>query len=139
MSIRIGVCRLGQKRSGVSAQTFELEKMPATLRELIEESVRACVGAYNERLRMGDAAQPMTQEQMQAMERVGKLAFGVNYNGHEADLETAQAGAVQGFLDGWYRVFCNQQELTGLDAPLELKEQDEITFIRLTMLTGSMW
>ena len=47
--------------------------------------------------------------------------------------------ALQGFKDGLYRAFLDETELVDLDAPLMIRENDTITFIRLTMLTGSIW
>ena len=46
---------------------------------------------------------------------------------------------LQGFKDGLYRAFLDETELVDLDAPLMIRENDTITFVRLTMLTGSIW
>ncbi|MBF1704203.1 MAG: hypothetical protein HXO79_04185, partial [Selenomonas sp.] len=48
--------------------------------------------------------------------------------------------ARQSFEDGIYRIFVNGEELgETCDTPVTLKENDEITFVRLTMLAGRMW
>ena len=36
-------------------------------------------------------------------------------------------------------VFLNGQELRSLDAPVRLGENDALTFVRLTMLSGNSW
>ena len=47
--------------------------------------------------------------------------------------------ALEGFSDGLFRFFLNGSEITELNAPLDLKDNDEITIIRLTMLTGGFF
>ncbi|MBQ8557024.1 MAG: hypothetical protein IJ438_14325 [Clostridia bacterium] len=139
MTIYVHIRQLGRKR-GVSAAPLMLGKHPATVRELIAEMVRTCVAAYNDRVRRGEGAvQPMTQEQLESLEAIGKLAFGVNYSEKEADEAAAVTHALQSFEDGVYRVFHGQMELTALDAPLDVQENDEFTLIRLVMLAGSIW
>ena len=60
-------------------------------------------------------------------------------------LSTVQAAdkavdnALQSFEDGLYRVFLNDDELERLDEEIDVKENDTLTFIRLTMLAGRMW
>ena len=140
MIIHVNLRQLGKKRSPVLAAPFELPGQPATVRELITAVAQACTAAYNERVRRGETGvRPMTEETLADMETVGKLAFGVNYGGKEADEAAAVVNALLGFEDGLYRVFHGQQELTSLDGAIALSEQDELTFIRLTMLTGSIF
>ncbi len=138
MTIQITMRQLGRKR-GVSGVAFHLEHQPHTLRELIEEAVHTCVAAYNARVRGGGAAIPMSEERARELEAIGKLAFDLVDGGREADEGASAASALQGFRDGLFRVFHGQTELTELDAPLTLREQDEVTMIRLTLLTGRMW
>ena len=140
MTITINICQLGRKRSTVTAVPFELPVRPATVRELIIAVVQICVTAYNERVRKGETGiRPITDEQLADMETVGKLAFGVNYGAKEADEAAAIANALQSFEDGLYRIFLGERELTSLEEALALSENDELTFIRLTMLSGSVF
>ncbi|MBE5782783.1 MAG: hypothetical protein E7329_05625 [Clostridiales bacterium] len=140
MTIHIHIRQLGKKRNTVSAVPFDLSAQPATVGELITAVVQECVAAYNQRVRRGEMAiHPMTEERLADMETVGKLAFGVNYSEKQADEATAIANALQGFEDGLYRIFQGQRELTGLDEGLSLSDKEELTFIRLTMLTGSIF
>ena len=140
ISIRINIRQLGKKRNTINAVPFVLHKQPNTVRDLITSVVMVCVAAYNERVRKGETIiRPMTQESLSDMEIIGKLAFGVNYGGKEANEAKAVTTALQGFKDGLYRAFLDETELVDLDAPLMIRENDTITFIRLTMLTGSIW
>lgn len=139
MTIYINIRQLGKKRNRISAVPFHLSQRPNNVRELITEAVRTCVTAYNERVWQGESVQPMTEDRMEELESIGKLAFDVNYGGREADERKAVCNALQGYKDGLYRVFLGETELTELDAPLTIQENDAITFIRLTMLAGAMW
>lgn len=140
ITIRINIRQLGKKRNTINAVPFVLPKQPNTVRDLITSVVMVCVAAYNERVRKGETIiRPMTQESLSDMEMIGKLAFGVNYGGKEANEAKAVTTALQGFKDGLYRAFLDETELVDLDAPLMIRENDRITFIRLTMLTGSIW
>ena len=139
MIIYVNIRQLGKKRNAISAMPFELTAQPTTVRELIIAVVQVCVTAYNERVHKGETSiRPMTEESLSDMETIGKLAFGVNYGGKETDEAVAIANALQSFEDGLYRIFLGQMELTALDESLDLTEQDALTFIRLTMLSGSI-
>lgn len=140
MRIILHIRQLGQRRTALDAVPMPLPDSVSTVRELLTSVVCACVSAYNERVRRGESdLRPISEEQVGDMARVGKLAFGVNYGGREADVAGAIGTALQGFVDGLYRVFLGQTELTALDSPIELHEGDELTFIRLTMLTGGFF
>lgn len=140
MTICINIRQLGKKRNTINAVPFVLPEQPNTVRGLLTSVVMVCVSAYNERVRRGETGiRPMSEESLADMETIGKLAFGVNYGEKLADGASAIANALQGFEDGLYRVFHGEKELTTLDEALSLSEKDELTFIRLTMLTGSIF
>ncbi len=140
MTICINIRQLGKKRNTINAVPFELPEQPNTTRDLIASVVKVCVAAYNERVRKGETAiRPMTQENLSDMETVGKLAFGINYSGKQSDEASAVFNVLQSFEDGIYRIFHGQTELTALDEEICLSEKDELTFIRLTMLTGRIF
>lgn len=140
MLLHLTLRQLGKRRSTLDAIPLPIPDSVATVRELLVCVVHESVAAYNARVRQGENdLQPMTEETLSGMERVGKLAFGVNYGGRAADEAAAIDTALQGFEDGLYRVFLGQTELTALDSPIALHEGDELTFIRLTMLTGGFF
>ncbi len=139
MQILVTMQTLGRKRPVLAAVPFPLEGRPDTLRGLLTASVRTCVAAYHARLEAADRPAPMPEEALAAMEAVGKLAFGLSHGERRADPEEACRTAVLAFEDGLFRVFHGQEELTELDAPLALNENDAVTFIRLTFLTGGIF
>lgn len=128
---------LGKRKNTVHKVPFEYDTAPSTLRELITETVKICVAQYISRMDRGDAV--LTDEQIDDMGRIGKIAFGIVYGEKKPDVDEAAKTAIQGFEDGLFRVFRGMDELTELDREEKFNEGDEITFIRLTMLAGRMW
>ena len=125
MRIIIRIRSLGRRRAALDAVPMPLPNSISTVRELLTSVVCTCVSAYNARVRRGESdLRPMSEAELPDMARVGKLAFGVNYGGREADVAGAVGNALQGFEDGLYRVFLGQTELTALDSPIELHEGD---------------
>jgi len=114
---------------------FWLSKTPHTFRELIEESVKTCVAAFNDR----PIDEPLTKEQLESMREVGKFAFGVHYNSNSVDVAKATQVAVDAVKDGLVRVFMGDDELTDLEENIRITKGDAFTFVRLTMLSGRMW
>ncbi len=139
MNILITLKQAGKRRDHITALPFPLEHTPATVRELIVESVHTCVTQYNERVRRGESTFPLSDAQMDAMSETGKFAFGINYGQKEAQEATAVETALQAFEDGLFRLFLNSEELTDLNAPIQIQENDRLIFIRLTMLSGCMF
>ena len=137
MTLYMNIKQLGKRKNTVHKVPFEYEKTPGTLRELITETVKICVAQYISRMERGDAV--LTDEQIDDMGRIGKIAFGIVYGEKKPDIYEAMNTAIQGFEDGLFRVFHGLDELTDLDRKGQFNEGDEITFIRLTMLAGRMW
>ncbi len=140
MNVKVNLKQIGQRKQKIAPVDFHYEKEPKTVRELIRFTVEICVNAYNERVRAGQGNEkPLNEQQITDMAEVGKIAFGINYGEKEQDLKKAEENALQSFEDGLYRIFIGENELEGLDTPLCLKEEDSLTFIKLTMLAGRMW
>ena len=102
------------------------------------------VAEYKRRLQESKEAHipgALTEEKIQTMADVGKIAFGEIYNDREPDEEKAVKTAWQAYLDGIVRVFVNGTEAQYSEngTPLVLKEGDEISFVRLAMLAGRMF
>lgn len=139
MTIKVNIKQLGKKRSRIAEVQFVLEKTPLTVSELIKEAVHTCVSEYNERVKKGEDAVPISAEEISEMSEIGKIAFGLNYGGKTADEKAALENALQSYEDGLYRIFIGENELGSLSDRISLSESDSVTFIRLTMLTGRLW
>lgn len=139
MTIKVNIKQLGKKRSRIAEVPFVLENAPSTVCELIKEAVHTCVSEYNERVKKGEDAAPISAEEISEMSEIGKIAFGINYGGKTANEGTALENAMQSYDDGLYRIFIGENELGMLSDSISLTENDSVTFIRLTMLTGRLW
>ena len=139
MKVYIQVKKLGKRMQTVGSIPYELDACPATLRELIVCMVNQGVEGYNERLRSGEQNKALSETEIHDMSQVGKIAFGITFGQKEADPTKAVDAALLAFTDGLYRFFVGEQEITQLDAPLNLSEGDTIAIIRLVMLTGGFF
>lgn len=139
MIIKITMKQLGKKRDKISEIDFHLENNPETVEELIREAVHTCVAVYNERVRKQEHVTPLTGEQIADMSEIGKIAFGINYGGKEADEAEAVTVALQAFEDGLVRIFHKDEELLTLSQAIDVQENDLFTFLRLTMLAGRLF
>lgn len=139
MNICVQVKKLGKRIQTVGSVPYELPTCPSSLRELICAMVTNGVAEYHEKLKKQDPQFALSDTQIRDMSQVGKIAFGIPFGEKEADPQKAVDAALLAFTDGLYRFFINEQEITQLDAPLQLWEGDTIAIIRLTMLTGGLF
>ena len=139
IQIYVAMKHMGNIAKKVKERPFMLAAVPHTLRELIEEAVKSCIEAYKARANGAKSPTPLTDEQFDGMRELGKFAFGVHYNENEIDEAKAIETAIDAVTDGLVRVFKSNDEITDLDAEIEISEGDVFTFVRLTMLSGRMW
>lgn len=139
MTVYMVVKALGRRPRTLAEQPREFAQVPKTLRELLCALVLQETEAFNARLSREDPDNLPDEASLEAMASIGKIAFGLAWNRTPAKPREAILTALQGFEDGLFRVFQNERELEELDAPLELRENDRITFIRLVMLTGRFY
>lgn len=124
-----------QKKEDLLPVPFDLENRPDTVKELLTMLVELGVREYNERKDKGQLVRYLTKEEIRDQASARKISFGVR-GGNDADVEEAAENALQCFLDGIYRIFAGEEELTELDQQISWKEDLVFTFIRLTMLSG---
>lgn len=154
MILNISQKQIGKQNKKIVSVPMEFEKQPGNMKELLAFTVENMVNAFNERVKRGteDATlHSLSEEQMEAMADIGRISFGVIYQSREQDVDQAIETAIMAYADGIVRVFINGELV---DVPtdngslrpedleayrLDLKEGDEIAFIRLAMLAGRMW
>lgn len=136
MKVYISAKQIKKRGNQVAACPYDLLTTPNTLRQLISILVSDSVEGYNRRLQNKEGNGILTKDDIDDLSQVGKIGFGIPFGTRQADLQDALDTALQGFEDGLYRFFVGEQEIETLDAPLQLKEEDTITIIRLVMLTG---
>ena len=135
--LRIQLKKLGKKK--VKTIDFNISTLPKTLQELIEVCVQTEVQTYNDK-RQNLLLMPfLSAKEMQNQAEKGKISLGDNENKTLAVTEEAIANAIQGFKDGIFVVFINDDEIKDLQQPITINSDTIITFIRLTFLTGTYW
>ena len=140
MIIQVNMKQIGSRRKKIRSVPFVLEGTPHTVRELIEMAVSTCVREYNRRVREGEnKTLPLSPEDIEQMTEIGRVAFGINYGGREADASQAVGTAVQAYEDGLIRIFIGDDDAGDIDSTVSISENDTVTFIRLVMLAGSIW
>lgn len=139
MIIYVCLKNMGNITKTVKKEKFYIEENPDTLRLLIIQCVRTCIKAFKSKNINSDIPSPLSNEEFEEMKNIGKFAFGINYNQNEISEEKAISIAMEAYNDGLVRIFKNGVELVSLDETLEISENDEFTFVKLTMLSGSMW
>ncbi|MBO4309533.1 MAG: hypothetical protein J5856_00540 [Lachnospiraceae bacterium] len=137
------------KNKRVKTIPLEYKDVPANVYDLIENTVRIMVGDFYKRANMKES--PLSEEQIRDLSEIGRVSFGIIYNDKMPDVNKAIETAVLAYRDGLVEIFVNDEiieveskEVTPTDEELKncrinLKENDTITFIRLTMLAGRMW
>ena len=99
MDIKVNIKQLGKKKNKIADVPFPLQNTPHTVAELIIESVRVCVGEYNSRVDKGETTVPLSNESINDMSEIGKIAFGINYGEKRADETKAIENALQSYED----------------------------------------
>ena len=139
MKIFVNVKQIGKRKNKIDKKKYEISEKITTVKELLTEFVMINVNEFNNGFTENDIVPYLTDEKINDLLDAGKISFGVDYNEQKQDLEKAIENALQSYEDGIYRVFVNDEEMGEIDCEINLKENDELTFVRLTMLAGRMW
>ena len=139
MQVFVNVKSIGKRRPALAKKPYELPDNIKTLSDLITTVTRQEVEMYNER-GVDEMLIPfLTEAEIADQSNIGKVGFGRLYSEKKADLEKAIDTALEGFVDGLFKVVINETEIEDLDTQVNLQENDVLTFIRLTFLAGRMW
>jgi hypothetical protein len=139
VKIYINVKQAGVRKQFIARQEFYLEAVPKTLRELITVIVTNNVKNFNNKIDQKFILNYLTAEEINDKLILGKVSFGEINNDKKANLDKALESAFLAYEDGIFRVFVEEQETGSLDDLIDVKEEDVLTFVRLTMLSGRMW
>ncbi|PGY08376.1 hypothetical protein [Bacillus sp. AFS031507] len=140
MKIYVTMKSLAMRKAYLTKKEIHLEGFPTTLRVLLTELVSIQIQEFNATTQTEtNMVSFLTNKEIEQQVYAGKVGFGNKYSDQKANLQTAARVAIQAFEDGLYRVFINEKESIDLDERLGLQEDDQLTFIKLTMLAGRMW
>lgn len=147
MQIRINVRGASRKKASIIQKTAVYPDRSMTVEEFLEETVRQNVREYNERKDQGALLRFFLESQegernedvLENKAQTGKVAYGDPMDDRKADAEKAVVNALQCFDDGIVALFADGIRYRQRTEMIPLKEQSEVTFVRLTFLAGRMW
>ena len=140
MTIYLKIKSLSKRRPHIDRVSFVIEDNACitTSNALIEYIVRCNVDEYNKKTVDAPLFTYLTNDMLANGAKTGKIGFNDRRYENQQNMEEAIENALTCFNDGIFKLFINDLEI-GFGEPVSLKEGDEITFIRLTMLTGRMF
>lgn len=139
MKIYVKLKNAGKRKPVLDKVSYEIPKDITNLEELLSAFVRIEVEKYNQKGTDIQLIPFLTDEEIGEQASIGKVSFGRVYSEKKADEKQALQNAIQCYKDGLVRVFLNDGELTDLKEPIQVREEDCFTFIRLTFLSGRLW
>jgi hypothetical protein len=107
-----------------------------TLRRLIAHLVRREVASFRERQEQRRLARVLSTAEIERGVERGKIDSGGRDLKQTVDEEQAVAAAWEAFEDGIYLVVIDGRQHRELDAPVFLRPESRVTFLRLVMLAG---
>lgn len=117
----------------------ESDGKPFTLRELITHIVKFEVKTFQQRQESSPMLRVLTESEIADGEKSGRIVMGGRQEEQEeihVDENESIRIALQAFEDGLYFVFIGETQVEGLDDEINIKEDCEITFLRLVALSG---
>jgi len=138
MIVFLKIKALSKRKPLIERVSFNIDKPLATSKELVEFIVRRNVDDYNKKAIDSPLFQYLTSDELEDGAKTGKIGFNDRKNENKQDAGKAVQNALTCFEDGIFKLFINDEE-AGFEDNISLKENDEITFIRLTMLAGRLW
>ncbi len=108
-----------------------------TLRDLIERIVRHEVAAFRQRQSDRQFVRILTEREIELAAEKGKVEMGASEVGRQSvDEDSAVQAAWVAFADGLYLVIIDEVQYTNLDQAVFLSPESQMTFVRLTLLSG---
>ena len=138
MTVYLKIKALSKRKPLIERVAFTIDKPVATSKELVEYIVRRNVDDYNKKAIDAPLFQYLTSDELEDGAKAGKIGFKDRRNENMQDAGKAVENALSCFDDGIFKLFINDEE-AGFTGNISLKDNDEITFIRLTMLAGRLW
>jgi len=138
MIVYLKVKALSKQKPLIDRIPFEILEDITTSKMLVEYIVRRNVREYNNKPIDASVLPYLTDDGLEAGAKIGKIGFGDRKNENFQDEDKAVSNALTCFEDGIFRLFINDEEV-GVDDKATVKDGDEVTFIRLTMLAGRRW
>ncbi len=135
MRVFVNMKQIGKRKNVIDKKEYEIADNISLVSDLIREFVSICVKDFNQE----KIIDYLLEQDIKDNADVGKIGFNDRENKNKQDVTKAIDNAIQSYEDGIYRIFVNDEEVGALNDSINLKQDDTITFIRLTMLAGAMF
>ena len=139
MRVKINVKKIGKNRGAIEPVFYEYPEGVDTVEKLLRETVRINLEEFTKRRKRTEVEAVLSGEDIEEQAGTGKISFGIAYDGRTADFENAVKNACQCFEDGIAVIFLEGKRLETLEERIALREDSQLTFVRMTMLAGRMW
>lgn len=145
MQVYIQVKQLGKRKPNINAHPLIIDDALSTVYDLLYAIVANQVSLFNNRLESNiDDDRPnllnyLSLEHIENQSASGKISFNLDYRQQKQEVKSAFDNVLTAFNDGLFCIFLNDNELSSLETPIDLQENDKLTFVRLTMLSGRIW
>jgi predicted sulfurtransferase len=145
--LTIQVKQIGRKRPIITKE-LKIDSIATDskikLKELIKEIVKIEVNEFQNRQKIqennkNNILSYLSPEEIEDKAEEGKIAIDHIKNKKEVDLGEAISAAILAFEDGIYFVFLNEEKVENIDDLIEMKNDCELMFLRLTMLAGGIF
>ena len=138
MQILVKTKTLSKHHDILTPVPYEIPDETQSLRQLLTALAETEADRYNQKVFQPQLLYILTEEQVASQAEAGKVGFGRVYSSQKADEKRAADHVIQCWQDGLIRVFLDDMELTQLDTPVHFSQNNILTLIRLTFLTGWM-
>jgi hypothetical protein len=138
MTVYIKIKAVSKRKPLIECMPFTIGEIVSTSNGLVEYIVRRNVEDYNNKAVDAPLFPYLSAAAIDDGAKTGKIGFGDRKNEQAEDADKAVENALTCYSDGIFKLFINDAEI-GFNEPVNLKDGDEITFIRLTMLAGRLW
>ncbi|NLM47412.1 MAG: hypothetical protein GX198_01120 [Epulopiscium sp.] len=136
MKFYIAVKKLGKQKEPITKKEFICSSSVTSLRDLMTFIIKEEVHCYRHKAQGMEITPYLSKAEIEEKLAAGKVTFEEVYLSKEVHLDEALERAFLAFEDGLIRVLVGEEEIKNLDAPLDLKDEEMVVFIRLMMLSG---
>ena len=139
MKISVIVKGASRKKAQIRKIIYEYPDRTYTVSGFLSETVRICLGQYNEKRDAGEILRLFSMEEMEDMAVSGRVSAGDPLDRKKADEKKAVSDALLAFEDGLIALFADGKRYEDMEEIMPLHDGSEVTFVRLTFLAGRMW
>ncbi len=139
MNLKISCKNAAKRRCTVQSVIYNYEVPLHTVRDLLTETVKLNILEYKKRQDSSELMKVLSKGEIEDKSTTGKIGFGRIYGERKPDVQKAIETALECFEDGLVVVFVDGEQVGGLNEELTITEGSEVTFVRMTMLSGRMW